>query len=294
MAKTKWGSVPVALAALALAACNGDGTGAKAPGQVQIRFGVGGAGAAANAAAPGVRFATSAAPLVVAGANGTLSITGIHVVVSRLQLKGAEPCAPTDSSAQAREGEAEGGDDACDFRAGPFFLDVPLDGSQLTVATGTVPAGTYDRVRFKVENLDLNDDDDTQEHTSAGEQAVQLLFAQIRAQFPDWPQRASLLVTGTFTPTTGAARDFRAFLRAELKLELPINPPLTVGDASAANSVSVLLDPAGFFRSGTNVIDLSQFNGTVGEFEQEAGHGFKGEGHHGNDDGSGHDGGRDG
>jgi hypothetical protein len=204
-------------------------------------------------------------------------------VVSRIKLKGVhdQPCTTPQAS-----GDDHAEDDAgeCEFQAGPFFLDLPLDGGQLTVATGTVPPGTYDRVRFKVKNLDFRDDDDHEDDDAAGQQAVATLFNQIRAQFPDWPARASMRVVGTFTPTGGAAKPFTAYLKAEVKVELPLSPPLAVSEGSGTNTVAISLDPAAFFKSGTAVADLSQFNGTVGEFEFEADHGFHGEGHHGGDD----------
>jgi hypothetical protein len=269
---------------IALGACS-DSTGSHAPGQVQLRFGVA-AGASALKAidAP---LAAVGGPLAVTGSNGTLSITGIHVVVSKFKLKGVhdQPC-----TGGAAATDDHGTDDAgeCEFQAGPLFLDLPLDGSQLTVATGTVPPGTFDRVRFRVKNLDLNDDDHGDDDDDAAEQArVTALFQQIRAQFADWPAKASMRVTGTFTPTGGAARPFTAYLNAEVKLELPISPPLVVTEGSSTGQVSVLLDPAAIFRNGAQVIDLSQFNGRLGEFRVEAGHGFHGEsghGGHGGDD----------
>ena len=272
----------LAAAPLALAACS-DSTGTDAPGQVQLRFGVA-AGASALKAAD-VPQAAVGGPLAVAGSNGSLSITGIRVVVSKFKLRGVhdQPCVggtgSTDDSPDDDAGE-------CEFQAGPLFLDLPLDGSQLTAATGTVPPGTYDRVRFRVKNLDLDDDDDddANDDDDAAERArVTALFAQIRSQFPDWPAKASMLVTGTFTPTGGSARPFTAYLRAEVRLELPISPPLAVTEGSSTGEVAVLLDPAALFRSGAQVVDLSQFNGHVGEFEFRAG-GFRSESGHGGDD----------
>ena len=67
-------AIPLALAPLALAACSDGGTtGTQANGTVAIRFGV--TGARATQLADGPRLATTGAPLVVTGANGTLSIT---------------------------------------------------------------------------------------------------------------------------------------------------------------------------------------------------------------------------
>lgn len=286
-------ALPLVLAPLALAACS-DSTGSAAGGQVQIRFGVAQGARASLAPEAGPRFATS--PLVITGTNGTLSITDVKLVVSRFELRGADGSSCGATTASGVSADRSGGNDdgagheaeheagECEFQAGPQFVTLPLDGSQLTVTTGTVPPGTYTAVRFKVKNLDFRDDDDHEDDDAAGQQAVADLFTQIRAQVPDWPANASMLVTGTFTPTGGTARDFRAFLKAEVKLTLPINPPLTVAEGSNTAQVAVLLDPASLFRSGTTVIDLSQFNGHVGEFEAEAEHGFESEGHH-----SGHD-----
>jgi len=282
-------ALPLMLAPLALAGCS-DSTGSAAPGQVQIRFGVVPQGARASLAAAGPRFAAGT-PLVVTGSNGTLTITDIRLVVSRFQLRGADGSSCGATAAGVHTDRQSGGSDdgpnheagECEFQAGPQFVTLPLDGSQLTVTTGAVPAGTFTSVRFRVKNLDFDDDDDHDDDDNAA--AQQALLAQIRQQVADWPAKASMLVTGTFTPTGGTPRDFRAFLRAEVKLTLPINPPLTVAEGTNTAQVAVLLDPASFFRTGTTVVDLSQFNGRVGEFENEMEHGFESEGHHG----SGHD-----
>jgi hypothetical protein len=258
-------------APLALAACS-DGTGSTAAGSVQLRFGVAAGPSAAKAPAGG----PSAAGLVVTGSNGTLAISGLQVVVARFSLRGAhdQPCLVGRTSQEAGDDSSE-----CEFEAGPLFLDVPLDGSQLTVATGEVPPGSYTRVRFRVKNLDFRDDDDEGDDDSQSQQASATLFTQIRQQYPDWPARASLRVTGSFTPTGGAARPFTAYLRAEARMELPLAPPLEVGEGSAASSVSVLLDPAALFRVGAGVRDLSALGSTLGEME--LGGGFHGEGRSG-------------
>ena len=269
--------ITAALAApLALAACS-DSTGTSAPGQVQLRFGV--TSGAQALAAPAGGLASLGGPLAVAGDNGTLSITGIRVVLDKFQLRGVhdQPC-----TGGAGSNDDDGDDDSgeCEFDAGPLFLDLPLDGTQLTAATGTVPPGTYDHVRFRVKNLDSGDDDDGDDDDDAAEAA---LFQQVRAQFPDWPAKASMRVTGTFTPTGGAARPFTAYLDAEVRLVLAITPPLAVTEGSSAGQVSVLLDPSVIFRNGAQVIDLSQFNGTLRELEFRDG-AFRGEGRHGSDD----------
>ena len=270
--------ITAALAApLALAACS-DSTGTSAPGQVQLRFGV--TSGAQALAAPVNGLASVGGPLAVTGDNGTLSITGIRVVLDKFQLRGVhdQPC-----TGGAGSNDDDGDDDSgeCEFDAGPLFLDLPLDGTQLTAATGTVPPGTYDHVRFRVKNLDSDDDDDGDDDDDDAAEAA--LFQQVRAQFPDWPAKASMRVTGTFTPTGGAARPFTAYLDAEVRLVLAITPPLAVTEGSSAGQVSVLLDPSVIFRTGAQVMDLSQFNGTLRELEFRDG-AFRGEGRHGSDD----------
>jgi hypothetical protein len=267
MMARRWLALPLLLAPLVFAGCAGDGTGTEAAGQVTVRMGV----ARPASAQTGDGLAAVGGPLAVAGANGTLSITGIQVVIAKFQLRGPNdvPCA----------GASGAVNDECEFQAGPFFVDVPLDGNRLNVTTGAVPAGTYTHVRFRVKNLDDDDDDDGSDDDNVTPAQVAALFEQIRAQIPDWPRKASMLVTGTFTPTGGAPRAFRAFARAEVRLTLPINPPLSVGEGSTSSAVTVVLDPASFFKTGTNVIDLSQFSsGRLGEFKVEAERGFRGEG----------------
>ena len=282
------------VAPLALAACS-DSTGSGGAETVALRFGVSSGARAAKL--PGEAQAQAAAGLSVDGTNGVLNISEIRVVVSRLQLRGtttAATCTGTHTDRLASNGADDGADheagehqEGCgEFNVAPQFVNLPLDGSQLTVATGTVPAGTYSSLRFKVKNLDDRDDEAGDDDTAGDRQAIATLFNSIRAQFPDWPQRASMLVVGTFTPKTngtlGTPRPFRVFARAEVKLQLAINPPLTVTDGSTGGTVSVLLDPAAFFRTGTTVIDLSSVAG-VPEFKVEAERAFHSEGHHGRD-----------
>src|SRR4051794_28497897 len=99
-------SVALAAAPLALAACS-DSTGTDAPGQVQLRFGVASGALALKAPAEGL--AQASAPLAITGANGTLSITSIRVVLDKFQLRGVhdQPCTGT-----AGANDDNGADDA--------------------------------------------------------------------------------------------------------------------------------------------------------------------------------------
>jgi hypothetical protein len=255
-----------ALAASLLAGCSdaplGGGPGDDA--RVQLRFGVSGAAALSSSA----RFQTGGTnQLVVTGSNGTLAISDIRLVVAEFELDGDDDV--------NRCGSTGGGGDCEDFNAGPMFVDLPLAGGPVAVGAGDVPPGVYDEVEFEVEDLD----DD--EENAAERQRIEALRQQILAEFPDWPRDASMLVVGTFTPTGGAARPFRAFVEAEIEIELDLNPALTVAEGGTG-SLDVTLDPQAIFRSGNTVLDLSTANART-RLEIEIENGFSGRGR-GSDD----------
>jgi hypothetical protein len=248
------------IAVAALAACSdASPTGGGSDARVQVRFGLAGAQAQASL----VRFQTGGTEgLTLTGANGTLAISDIRLVAAEFELDGDD---------DVNRCGGNGGDDDCeDFNAGPMFVDLPLTGGTTPVGSGDVPAGVYDEVEFEVEDLDDDEED------AAEAQRIAALRQQILAQFPDWPRDASMLVTGSFTPTGGAARPFRVFIEAEIEIELDLNPALTVGEGQTG-SLDVTLDPAVIFRNGANVLDLSSA-GSRFELEVEIENGFRGRG----------------
>jgi hypothetical protein len=97
------------------------------------------------------------------------------------------------------------------------------------------------------------------------------------AGFTDWPDDASLVVVGTFTPTAGEPRPFTAYFDAEIKVELDFDPALVIDGADG--SVDVQIDPnAWFLNADDTVIDLSVFDfatsGELVDFEAKMEHGF--------------------
>lgn len=249
-----------AAALLALAACSDNPAAGGSAGNVQLRFGMAGGASLSS----GVRFQTGGTDqLTITGANGTLRIDDLRMVVAEFELEGDDNV--------NRCGESAGAADDCeDFEAGPMFIDLPLTGGSVPVGSGNVPAGTYREVEFEVEDLD----DD--EENAAERARIEQLRAQILAQFPDWPRDASLLVVGTFTPTGGAPQSFRVFLEAEIEIETELSPRLVVGEGES-RGVDVLLDPAAIFRSGNNVLNLAQASGR-NELEIRIENGFRGRG----------------
>ena len=246
-------------ALLALSAC-GDNPFARSGGEarVQVRFGVESGQAPASAA----RFQTNGTDqLVISGANGTLRIDDLRLVVAEFELKGDDDV----DTCGLQPGAA---DDCEDFDAGPLFVDLPLGGGTVPVATGDVPAGVYEEVEFEAEDLD----DD--EENAAERARIAQVRQQILALFPDWPPKASMLVVGSFTPAGGQPVSFRTFVEAEIEIETELNPPLVVAEGES-RSVEVLLDPAALFLSGGNVLNLAQPAGRL-ELEVRIRNGFRG------------------
>jgi hypothetical protein len=248
------------LVALGFAAC--DSTTGPDDGQPRVSIAFQTTIGAAPSVVPGdfggVARNTLAQSLTLTGSNGTLTLDEIWMIVAEFELELEDDDACDDSI---------GGDSCEEFEAPPQFIQLPLDGGAEPTVSQPVPPGVYDELEFEVEDLELDEDDE-----DAGE--IQALFDAIRAQFDDWPEEASMLVTGSFTPTGGSAVSFRVFFEAEIEIEIEFDPPLDLTDGTDA-TVSVVVDPAAWFaRSDGTVMDLSQFVGQVVEFESEMDDGF--------------------
>ncbi|MFV1988614.1 MAG: hypothetical protein ACC682_15175 [Gemmatimonadota bacterium] len=225
-----------------------------------------------------VAYNATSRTLALTGSNGTLELDDVRFIVAEFELErvGANDCEDDDGSdgiGGDDDDDGEHGDDgdrsdedSCEeFKVGPQFVQLPLDGSDTPAITQAVPAGVYDALEFEIEDMELDDDED------AGE--VQALFDEIRAVIPDWPEEASMLVSGSFTPTDGTPVAFRVFFKAEIEIEEEFSPPLDLTDSDA--TVTVIVDPALWFANGDGtVMDLSQYDGMVVEFEAEFENGF--------------------
>lgn len=248
-----------ALVPFALSACENP-AGSEGAGKVAIRFGTASSGPSSSRAS---LSASGAEQLVVTGTNGTLTITDVRFILNEFELERAE------ASCEGLEGDAE---DACEkFEAPPAFIDLPLGAGAVVAATQEVPAGSYTELKFEAEDIDFDEEDDDRKGA-----AIRALAQTVRGAFPEWPEDASMVVVGTFTPTGGQPVPFRVFFEAEIKVEKEFDPALVIDDANRA--VTVEVDPGAWFLSGGEVFDLSAFDyattGEVVEFEAKMEDGF--------------------
>jgi hypothetical protein len=160
--------------------------------------------------------------------------------------------------------ELEGDADSAEFEADSSFLDLPLDTTDVeTLAASQVPPARYDEFEFEVDDVDLEESDDDEE-------ALRDLRDQITGEFPDWPDGASMVVVGTFTPEGGTPQDFTTYFEAEIEVERELDPALEVTGDGLSRRLTVELDPTRWFRrSDGTVQDLTQNSGELTELEVE-------------------------
>lgn len=218
------------VAALALAACEDGGPNSNARIRVTAPAQVG-ASTAANGA------------LEIAGTNGTLRITEIKLIVDEFELEGDDD-------------DCNSGTGRCsEFERELFVVDVPLGTGSVMIASDAIPEGVYNELEFEVEDLlddDLDDDSDLAR--------LQQLLAQLRQQHADWPDSASMLIIGTFTPTGGAPQDFRVYFDAEIEVEYDLVPPLVIS-ADTPSEITIALRPDLWFRNNDGTVrNLAAFH----------------------------------
>ena len=236
-------SVAAALVAsvLLMGACDSAGPASEGS-NVEVGFATSYAPSGSSGSSAAVK--SNHASLEIPGSNGTLEIRDIRLIVSELEL----------------EGDA----DSAEFEADPSFLDLPLDTTDVeTLTASQIPPGRYDEFEFEVEDVDFEEGDDD-------EQALQDLREEITSEFPDWPEGASMVVVGTFTPDGGTPQDFTTYFEAEIEVERELDPALEVTGDGLSRRLTVELDPTRWFsRSDGTVQDLTQNSGELTELEVE-------------------------
>lgn len=260
-----------ALAALGVMSGCSDGVGVDGPQQVSLNFRVAGSGpaAAAGPAMVGRPLAVAGPPMVITGTNGTLTLDEVRIIINEVELK------PADGSCDAIDTSGSDSSDDCpEFEAPPRFLDLPLDGQPIEAVTALIPGGVYKELDFEIEDLE----DDEGDATEAA--LIAAVRSEILAEIPDWPRKASGMVTGSFAPSAGGSIDFRVFLDAEIEIEFELIPNLVIDETGAASrDLTVDVSPQVWFGNpdGT-VLELNLFDYDTTlellEFEVEMEEGF--------------------
>jgi hypothetical protein len=254
------------LAAASLAAC-GDSLGVDGPQNVSVSFRAVEAGSSAAApASTGPKASAPARAITLVGTNGTLVLDELYMIVNEIELEHEDGCDDDDGFNE------QNFDDCEDFESGPHFVSLPLDGTPIVVSTALIAPGVYDELEFEVEDLDDDDDD------KRGRLAD--LRSQIVGTVPDWPQKASIYVVGTFQAEGEDAVPFRTFIEGEIEVELDLVPNLVIGnDGSANRDLIVDMRPDLWFRDFQGwVLDLREWDydttGRLLELEIEIENGF--------------------
>ncbi|MDT8341608.1 MAG: hypothetical protein RQ751_08855 [Longimicrobiales bacterium] len=214
----------LALAAVAaLGACDDSSTAPE--GSTALSLSVAAAPSAPLGAAQAGPYPVARAETFDDGSN-VLVLDRVALVLEEIELERL-----FDDDCDAIQGE----DDHCEeFEAGPFLVELPLDGSVEQVLFIDVPADTYDELEFE---LDLPDDDDQAERD----------FVQAHPEFDG----VTIRVEGTWN---GEPFVFTSDIEAEQELEL--NPPLVVAADSGPANLTLALDISGWFRDGSgNLVD---------------------------------------
>ncbi len=237
--------------ALFLTACSDAGSGPAGDAQVNVNLATRSATAAAGAAA-------LSAPETYTDAGGnTLEIDRVQLVFREVELENE-----THQSACETASSSDG--DCAEIEIGPFLVDLPLGvGGAARTVTASVPAGTYDEVKFKIREPDDDTDAD----------------AAFVAEHPDFAH-TSVKVEGSFN---GASFTFVSDLRAELKLDL--SPPLVVG-GSGTTDLTLFADLGAWFRDPAgNLLDPASVDGQlVADNIARGFNAFEDENHDGSDD----------
>jgi hypothetical protein len=233
-------------------------------GNVAVRFAVANSSALADASSLTALATSGAQSLPVQGRNGTLLLERVVLLVDEVELEGHGDACERDGDRRGRDDdEADDEDDEddedddhgrqCRFEAEAFVLDLPVDGSPITIASELIPDGVYDELEFEIKNIKLEREKD---------RVIDMLTAEVLARFPSWPSQASAMLEGSFQPAGGGdARPFRIFLDADLEVEMELEPPLVISDDAANRVITVEVHPELWFRRiDGSVVDLSLFD----------------------------------
>ncbi len=151
--------------------------------------------------------------------DNTLIPEEVQLVLREVELEGEGfEC----EESEGLDDDSEDDDDCEEFEAGPFLLDLLLDGELETILSIVVPAGPYDEIEFEIHKPEGDDQG----------------FVSANPDFAD----ISIRVRGRYN---GEPLEFTQDLDEEKEVEL--SPPLVVEEGAQPTNVTVVIDVATWF-----------------------------------------------
>jgi hypothetical protein len=216
----------------------------------------------ANATASRLGFTTggaigASADVTLTGGGHSLNLTAVTLTVSRAEVKPAATAVCADDDDSADDDRSPGGsgrgddgnaahDDCDEMKLGPTTIDLPLDGSVVTVPADAIPAGTFQQLELRLAFIRL-------QGTFDGKAFDVTVATPVRGEI----QFATPLVVTAGTATS-------------ITVTVPVNTWLTNADGS-------LVDPS---QLNSSPALLDQFVGRV----SSSFHAFEDEDHDGRED----------
>lgn len=148
-----------------------------------------------------------------------LTITEVKLYIDEMELESVE-------------------NDSLDFEIEDFIVNLPLDGTPLTITEQQLPQGIYDEFELEIEKAD---DDITVSDSD----------------FRDETGTYSMVVKGTYN-----GEDFTFRSAEDFELELELNPPLELGESESSTLVIAVDVSSWFTGSSGEILDPNNPNNT--------------------------------
>ena len=148
-----------------------------------------------------------------ASATDSVALTSAKVLMKRIKF----------------ENDAE--EDSSELKLGPFIIPLNLSGGLTEIATGDIPNGTYDKVKFEIHKLEDND--------AVGD-----------TSFLIGTEGCSFVVQGTYNDTL-----FTYKSKKGVEIEMEVNPPIVISDSLKDVNLTLVVNPSNWFKKNGVFID---------------------------------------
>lgn len=143
-------------------------------------------------------------------------------------------------------------EDSEQVKAGPFVINLSLNGEVTEFASSEIPPGNYDRVRFEIHKLEDSDVVPDLEFKEGTESS----------------QRYSAIVKGTLDGNT-----FTYKFQKSAEQDIKLDEDIVVGEGEAAN-LTLIVDPKSWFYEGDILLNPND-QANESKIEQRMKEGFK-------------------